>query len=127
MDNLARQLQRQRQTDQDGAAPRKVQHKTQSKQSRITRGEKWIVAAMACAIIAACLLVITNYANIYAQEREITTLNHEISQQADVNDSLQLQVSELRAPERIMYYAKEELGMELNDDQVKVIQKSSTP
>ncbi|WP_158735456.1 cell division protein FtsL [Alteribacillus sp. YIM 98480] len=120
MDNLARQLQRQKQEKQ--VVQQQVQQ--HSIQRKVTKGEKLIITGMLMAVILASLLVVTNYANIYAQEREISSLNHSINQQSDINKSLELEVSELSAPDRIMHYAKEELGMELNDDKVKVIQNS---
>ncbi|MFB4162565.1 cell division protein FtsL [Alteribacillus sp. JSM 102045] len=121
MDNLAHQIEHQREEKQ--VVRKNVQHSIRGK---VTRGEKLIIAGMMVAVILASLLVVTNYANIYAQEREISSLNHSINQQSEINKSLELEVSELSAPDRIMHYAKEELGMELNDEKVKVIQ-GSTP
>ncbi|SFE41066.1 cell division protein FtsL [Alteribacillus iranensis] len=116
MNNLAQQLQRQREEQQ--VVQKNVQHRIKGK---VTKGEKVIVAAMMVAILIASVLVVTNYAKVYAQDREITSLQYSVQEQTEYNSSLQLEVSELSAPERIMHYAKEELGMSLDDNKVKVI------
>ncbi|MGY4689727.1 cell division protein FtsL [Salibacterium sp. K-3] len=118
MDNLARQMQRQRQTEQTVHTEIKTHHIP----GKITKGEKALIGVMLAAVIAASLVLVSNYAGIYVQQQEIAGLNQSISEQAETNRSLELEVSELSAPDRIMYYAKEELGMELDDKQVKVIQ-----
>ncbi|MFB5660663.1 cell division protein FtsL [Alteribacillus sp. HJP-4] len=120
MNNLAQQIQRQKQEKQ--VVHKKVEHRIRG---HVTRGEKFIITAMAAAIIFASLLVVTNFANIYAQDREISALNQSINQQTSTNESLELKVTELSAPDRIMHYAKEELGMELDDNSVRVIQGSA--
>ncbi|MDQ0299035.1 cell division protein FtsL [Salibacterium salarium] len=122
MDNLAQQLQRQKQQTET-VHTHVQQHQIPGK---ISKGEKVIFSAMIIAVLIASVFVVTNYANIYTQEREISNLNQSINEQTEMNRSLELEVSELSSPDRIMYYAKEELGMELDDKQVKVIQ-GATP
>ncbi|WP_240375163.1 cell division protein FtsL [Bacillus piscicola] len=121
MTNLAQQIHRQNQEKQ-------AVHTTIEKRrvrGKITKGEKLIALTMVLAIICASFLVISNYAKVYAQDREITNLTYSIKEQAEINNGYEVEVSELSAPDRIMYYAKEELGMTLNDDKVKVIQESA--
>ncbi|WP_185819772.1 cell division protein FtsL [Salibacterium salarium] len=122
MDNLAQQLQRQNQ-EKETIQPQVEKHQIPGK---VTKGEKGIFFVMILAVVIASFIVVTNYANIYAQEREISSLNQSINEQTETNRSLELEVSELSSPDRIMYYAKEELGMELDDEKVKVIQ-GATP
>lgn len=95
------------------------------RRARITRGEKCLMALMFIATIVLCIFVVTNYANIYAKEQEIVQLEQHIAEQQQINENLQMKVAELSAPERIMYYAKEELGMSLNDEQVRIIQEKA--
>ncbi|SFL58563.1 cell division protein FtsL [Salibacterium qingdaonense] len=122
MDNLARKMQRQQQTERTVHREMKTHHVP----GRVTKGEKVIVMAMLAAFIAGCLILVSNYAGIYGQQQEIANLNQSISQQTETNQSLEQEVSELSAPERIMHYAKDELGMELDDKQVQVIQGSGS-
>lgn len=117
MDNLAKQIQRQR---HQKVEIHKEAHEHVKKS--ITKGEKIIISAAAVLIMTACFFIISNFAAIYGHEREISSLSQSVSQQSEVNQSLEVEISELSAPDRIMYYAKEELGMTLQDDQVKVIQ-----
>ncbi|MFZ4450242.1 cell division protein FtsL [Salibacterium aidingense] len=122
MDNLAQQIQRQKQERQ--TLHKQVQ--THHIPGKVTKGEKILVFSMVLAVVIAAFILISNYANIYTQQREIASLNQSINEQTETNRSLELEVAELSAPDRIMYYAKEELGMELDDEQVRVIQ-SATP
>ncbi|SFP04362.1 cell division protein FtsL [Salibacterium halotolerans] len=122
MDNLARKMQKQQQTERTVHKEIRTHHVP----GKVTKGEKVIVMAMLAAFVAACVILISNYAGIYVQQQEIAGLNQSISEQTETNQSLEQEIAELSAPERIMHYAKDELGMELNDKQVKVIQGSGS-
>ncbi|WP_100399424.1 cell division protein FtsL [Bacillus sp. FJAT-44742] len=117
MNNLAQQVQRQK--EQQQVVHTKVKHRLRGK---VTKGEKVIMSGMIAGVIAVSSLIVTNYANIYSQEREISSLQNTVSQQQEINDGLHLQVAELSSPDRIMYYAKEELGMQLKEEKVRVVQ-----
>lgn len=97
--------------------------KRRIRKARITRGEKWLIAFLLIATLILSIFVVTNYANIYAKDQEIIQLERQIAQQQKINESLQMKVAELSAPERIMYFAKEELGMSLDDEKVRIIQE----
>lgn len=90
--------------------------------TKVTLGEKFIVAAMIAAAFAILSVVIFNYASIYSTNKEIYQLEATIGQQIQKNEGLTLQVVELSAPDRILNLAYEELGMDLDDDKVKVVQ-----
>lgn len=120
MSSLARQLERKRVVE----APdhqRQVNQETYKKRW-ITSGERFLYFATIIGLVLATYLIISNYASIYIVNNDIHTLQTSISTQAINNEALQLQVTELSAPDRILQIATEQLGMTLNDKNVTVVQ-----
>ncbi len=118
MSNLARKLEK-----------KQIQNLAQQKQLipqlktkfQITRGEKVLYFSTLVGVIFAAYLIISTYAAIYITNNEIHTLEQAVSSQVITNEALQLQVTELSAPDRILQIATETLGMTLNDKNVKVV------
>ncbi|RXI98109.1 cell division protein FtsL [Anaerobacillus alkaliphilus] len=117
MSNLARQFE----TKQNHTISTNVQNKPLRK-NRITSGEKFLYFTTIFGIVFATYLVISTYASIYITNSEIHSLERSINEQITNNEALQLQVTELSAPDRILQIAKDQLGMTLNDKNVKVVQ-----
>jgi cell division protein FtsL len=72
-------------------------------------------------VVFATYLIISTYAAIYITNNEVHALERTIKNQTTNNEALQLQVTELSAPDRILKIATEKLGMTLNDKNVKVV------
>ncbi|UCZ51832.1 cell division protein FtsL [Bacillus shivajii] len=87
---------------------------------KVTKGEKMIYSAFLIAIVLGLYLVLSNYASMYMVNHQIQQTETEISQQASVNQGLELQVKELSDPDRILAEAKS-MGMELRVDDVRSI------
>lgn len=119
MSSLARQLERKR-IDKAPDHQRQVNQET-SPRRRITSGERLLYFVTLIGLVLATYLVISNYAAIYIANNEIYSLQKSINTQTISNEALQLQVTELSAPERILEIATEELGMTLDDKNVKVV------
>lgn len=73
-------------------------------------------------ILAFVGFIIANQAKIYSLDRDIYNLERQIAAQNQVNEALELQVIELSTPDRILKIATEQLGMTLDDNNVKVVQ-----
>ncbi|PSL50777.1 cell division protein FtsL [Salsuginibacillus halophilus] len=95
---------------------------TQRVPGGITKGEKLLLVIFVAVTALLAALIIANYAEMHAVDREVTSLEQSVYQQQEANESLQLQVSELSAPDRIVDYATNELGMSLNNENVEVVQ-----
>ncbi|MGO4887881.1 cell division protein FtsL [Anaerobacillus sp. MEB173] len=118
MNNLAHKIQRQqKQKEQPVVQPQQ----NEQKKSPITKGEKALYLLTILGIVFASYIILTNYASIYMANKDIQVLEATIAQQTSLNEGLQLQVVELAAPERILTIAKEQLGMNLDEKQVKVV------
>ncbi|MFC0473073.1 cell division protein FtsL [Halalkalibacter kiskunsagensis] len=113
---LARKYQEQEQ--------RQIQTKTRVRRVRnpITVGEKAIAGLITFIAFIVFGVIVHNYATLYTVNQEAYQLQQTINQQAQLNEGLTLQVVELSAPDRILHIAKEELGMTLDDNKVKVVQ-----
>ncbi|MFJ5713410.1 cell division protein FtsL [Neobacillus sp. NPDC093127] len=118
MSNLARNLERQQQVEQ------KVEKQSQIKikKSWLTPGEKIIGIAFAGLVCFGSVQLISNQANIYKINTEIQTIEAQVNEQQKVNSDLQVQVREMSTYERIRDKAKK-MGLELNNDNVKVVQE----
>jgi cell division protein FtsL len=119
MSNLARQLERKQFQDTKTREQLKPSRKVKS---RITSGEKFLYFTTVIGVVFASYLIISTYASIYIANNEIHALERSINNQVTNNEALQLQVTELSAPDRILQIATEQLGMTLNDKNVKVVQ-----
>lgn len=118
MSNVAYQLrERQEQTQQRINKPSTVI----VEKGRITKGEVMLLTALAIVFFFASIFVISNYATIQSLNRDVHVLQSEIDNKVRTNEDLQLQVKELSEPERIMSIAKKELGLTLDEKNVKVI------
>ncbi|SDI66288.1 cell division protein FtsL [Natribacillus halophilus] len=100
---------------------REVQTVRRQIRKTFTRAEKGLLTLIGAAIVFSAILMVSNYASMYTQNQEISQLQNDISQQQQYNEGLEHQVSELSDPERILNIA-EENGMELNEDNVRVLQ-----
>lgn len=119
MSNLARQLDRKNVQQSFSKNKATVQPKIKSK---ITSGEKFLYFLTVIGLVVAMFLVISTYATIYITNSEIHSLQRDIKGQTINNEALQLQVTELSAPDRILEIATKKLGMSLDDKNVKVVQ-----
>ncbi|MDP4553101.1 cell division protein FtsL [Alkalihalobacillus macyae] len=92
---------------------------------RITKGEKLLWMMLVLAFVAASIFMVSNYASIYNLNTNIQQVESEQRAQIKQNEELQVKVSGLSAPDRIMDIAQNELGMKLNDQNVEVVNKGS--
>ncbi|MFA8437594.1 cell division protein FtsL [Pueribacillus sp. YX66] len=88
---------------------------------RITKGEVVLLTVLAIVFFLASIFVISNYATIQSLNRDVHVLQAEVENRVRINEDLQLQVTELSDPDRIMTIAKEKLGLSLDEKNVKVI------
>ncbi|MTT32010.1 cell division protein FtsL [Terrilactibacillus sp. BCM23-1] len=90
-------------------------------QRRITKGEKilWFGAGML--IVALTLIIVSYQARLFFLNGSIQNLQDKVAGQAKINQQLKVEQTNLSSPERIMKYAKEKLGLNLNIKNVKVI------
>lgn len=120
MDNLARKIQRQERLTTQTQQQQRVATQGQ-RRPRITLGEKVLFTGFVMALLVAGIILINNYASIYTLDHNIQSMEKDMEMTAKEIEELELKVSELRAPERIMDIAKNELGMSLNEKNIKVI------
>ncbi|RBW70218.1 cell division protein FtsL [Bacillus taeanensis] len=120
MGNLAYQIQRKvrKQSQQNLNKQPKVIIQT----GRITKGEKLLWFGMFIGVLAAAIIMVSNYAAIYNVNHGLVQLENTVENQSKINNDLRLQVAELQAPERIREIAEEQLGMTINEKSIKVIQ-----
>ncbi|MBN8207376.1 cell division protein FtsL [Bacillus sp. NTK071] len=122
MSNLAYKYQQQQ------TQKKQVEVKQQSvyiERGRITKGEKLLWMMLVLAFVTASIFMVSNYASIYNLNTSIQKVESEQRAQLKQNEELQVQVTELSAPDRIMDIAQNELGMKLNDQNVEVVNKGS--
>ncbi|WP_096435511.1 cell division protein FtsL [Alteribacter populi] len=103
------------------------QHETKTLKQRVfkgglTKGERIIYPLALLGVIVVAYMMVSNYASIYIANHHIQQTEQVIAEQTTVNDGLTLQVKELSDPDRILQIAQNELGMELDDQNVRVIQ-----
>ena len=114
MNNLAYQVERkQAQTTQKTAVI--------VEKGNITKGEVLLLTFLAITFFLAAIFAISNYTAIYSVHSDIQTLQSEIDRKTVEVEDLKLQVAALSEPDRIVDIAKNELGLELNEKNVKVI------
>lgn len=92
---------------------------------RITKGEKLLWMMLVLAFVTASIFMVSNYASIYNLNTSIQQVESDQRAQMKQNEELQVKVTGLSAPDRIMDIAQNELGMELNDQNVEVVNKGS--
>jgi cell division protein FtsL len=118
MSNLARQLERKQIQE---SVSRELNNPLKKTKSKISSGEKFLYFTTLVGVVFATYLIISTYAAIYITNNEVHALERTIKNQTTNNEALQLQVTELSAPDRILKIATEKLGMTLNDKNVKVV------
>lgn len=118
MSNLAHQIQQQ-QRKQTVINPQV--HTAPRPKRGITHGEKVLGMAFIGLVAVLAIFMVSNYATLYNVNHDIQKTEAAIDKQLKINSELELKVSEMSNPERIMKIAKEN-GMTLNGDNVKVVQ-----
>lgn len=121
MSNLAYQTQRQTQRDTKQTYVQQPQAQPRIRTSRVTKGEKFLWVFASLLLIAGAIYMVSNYASIYKVNTSIQSVDNSINYEKKVVDDLNQQKIELSDPTRIMDIAKNKLGMELNDKNVKVL------
>lgn len=106
---------------------KKTTNKTAQLQSdsKVTYGEKILWMILIIIVTVMTLFLVKNVTEIYALNRDIHSIRGEVEEQKKENYQLKVEVSQLSQPERIMKIATEQLGMVLNNDKVKVVEKES--
>ncbi|MFZ0443420.1 MAG: cell division protein FtsL [Bacillus sp. (in: firmicutes)] len=121
MANLARQLrqeQQQQQQQQTVKAPRRIFKQRKG----LSPGEKIIGIVFGVLVCIGSIQIISNQSAIYGINKDIQDIEVAIGTQQKSNSDLSIQVSELSQYDRIKEKAKA-LGLELNDQNVKVVQE----
>jgi len=117
MANLARQLRQEQEQQQTVKAPRKIfKHKT-----GLSPGEKILGLMFGALVCIGSVHIISNQSAIYEINKEIQDTEAVIQTQEKSISDLTIQVSELSQYDRIKEKARE-LGLELNEQNVKVVQ-----
>jgi cell division protein FtsL len=119
MANLARQL-RQEQQEQIIKTPKAPKKKLIQK-SWLSPGEKILGITFGALVCFGSIHIISNQASIYQLNKDIQDTQVVIQEQQKSNSDLSIQVNELSQYDRIRDKAKE-LGLELKDQNVKVVQ-----
>ena len=122
MSNLARQLEQKKLIDRrEIQEPQRQGQQFPIRKKPISKGEKTLYMLTLIGVVFATYLVLSAYASTYIANKEIHQLQTSINEQVQKNEALRLQVTELSAPDRILKIATEELGMTLNDQNVRVV------
>ena len=122
MSNLAYKYQQQQTHKKQAEVKQKAVY---IERGRITKGEKLLWMMLVLSFVAASIFMVSNYASIYNLSTSIQQVESEQRAQMKQNEELQVKVSGLSAPDRIMDIAQNELGMKLNDQNVEVVNKGS--
>jgi cell division protein FtsL len=117
MSSIARKIKEQQQIEQQQTVQTVIVHK-----AKISFGELVLLCVLALAIAFVGVKIVSNQSAIYQTNKEIQQAESSIDNQVKVNNDLQVQVSELSTYERIWKKAAE-LGLMLNENNVKVVQE----
>lgn len=120
MGNLARKLQQEQQHQQQQKQNKAIE-KAKRNRFGFSPGEKILGMTFCAALCIGAVQVISNQAAIYEINKDIQVTSTQITSQEKVNADLAMQVEELSTYERIWAKAKE-LGLKLNENNVKVVQ-----
>ncbi|RFU71171.1 cell division protein FtsL [Peribacillus saganii] len=90
--------------------------------AKISFGEMTLLLVLALLIAAVGVKIVSNQSAIYDTNKEIQKIEGSIDEQVKINNDLEVQVSELSTYERIWKKAAE-LGLMLNENNVKVVQE----
>lgn len=102
-----------------------VRPKTKRKRKmklRLTLGEKFILLSFLLFAVYASIKIVSNQVTIYHINKHVQQLEGAIDEQKKHNNDLYVEVQQLSTYERILEKAKE-LGLSLNENNVKVIQE----
>jgi cell division protein FtsL len=121
MGNLASQLREEQQQQQQKPSVQKPK-KMKVRKNWLSPGEKILGVTFGALFCFGAVQIISNQASIYELNKEIQDTEVSIQEKQKSNSDLSIQVSELSEYERIREKAKE-LGLELNDQNVKVVQE----
>lgn len=121
MGNLAYKYSTQ-QKKQQQQTPMKSPKKVIKETRKITLGEKCLCGLFIAFILFAGVKMISNQVTIYKTNKEIQILEASIQTQQKINNDLHVEKENLSSYERILTKAKE-LGLKLNEKNVKVVQE----
>ncbi|MBB6443738.1 cell division protein FtsL [Bacillus benzoevorans] len=122
MGNLASQLRREQQVEHNQKQKIQVKKRLTEKRGMFTPGEKLLGLIFGAFVCFGSVHIISNQASIYVLNKDIQDTKKVIQEQQRINSDLNIQVSELSQYDRIRAKARE-LGLELNDQNVKVVQE----
>ncbi|WEG11668.1 cell division protein FtsL [Pullulanibacillus sp. KACC 23026] len=88
---------------------------------RITKGEKVLWGLGVITVFILCITIVSNATALYNETKQVSQLQTKIETISSTNTGLRTQISQLSAPERIINYAKDKLGMTLDVKNVKVV------
>lgn len=88
------------------------------KKSWISKGEKVLYSVVALILLLAGVFVVSYSSSMDSLNRDIQSLEKEITTQQVVNEGLMFEIKELSRPERITQYAKEN-GLTIQAAEVK--------
>ena len=97
-----------------------VQKPAKQRNNLISRGEKFLFIGLLAVVTIVSLMIIQTETAVRATTTEIALLEKEIDSTVKKNTDLSIQVSELSTYDRIWKKA-EELGLKLNEQNVKVV------
>lgn len=120
MGNLARKLQQEQEHKQQ-QKQQKVIEKAKKSRLGFSPGERILGFVFSAALCIGAVQIVSNQAAIYEVNKDIQETSAKIESQVRVNADLAMQVEELSTYERIWAKAKE-LGLKLNENNVKVVQ-----
>ncbi|MFC4183084.1 cell division protein FtsL [Saccharococcus thermophilus] len=89
---------------------------------RFTLGEKLLFLSFCLFVLYTAVHMVSNQVKIYQTNKEIQKLEEAIQEQQKQNRDLYVEVQQLSTYERILQKAKE-LGLSLNENNVKVVQE----
>jgi len=97
-----------------------VQKQAKKRNNLISRGEKILLVGLLAVVTVLSLMIIQTEAAVRATTTDISLMEKEIDSTVKKNTDLTVQVSELSTYDRIWKKA-EELGLKLNEQNVKVV------
>ncbi|MCA0969374.1 cell division protein FtsL [Halobacillus litoralis] len=97
---------------------KQVKVKIQKKKQWISTGEKFLYSIATAAVVASSLVLVQFSSSTDSLNRDIRTMEQNISKQESANENLAYQVKELSNPDRILRIAKEN-GLNIQNAQVK--------
>lgn len=97
------------------------QEQTITIRRRISKGEKLLWSLAGLVILFLAIMIVSNQAKLFVAEKDMNHLQNQVDQQARTNQQLKAETADLSSPERIVKYAKEKLGLNLNVKNVKML------